>query len=383
MSGSAPLKLFFLTGEVSGDQNAADLLAVIKAKEPNLEIQAFGGEKLAAEGAKIRLESTHLGSLGLIEGLKRIIPYWLALRLLKQVFLEFHPHVFIPVDFRAFNVRTLPLAQEAKIPVMYYFAPAVWGVQGVKRFEILKRFNVHALVIFPFLKQFYEMGGVAHTVVGHPLLDKFPPNTRRTDLRKHLGGRNRPLVGLLPGSRNDEVRRLLPVLKEVITARPEWDFLILPARQAYVERFQKELGVDSVSVRIFQGERADFYGGCDALAACSGTATLEAALMGTPTAIIYKVGWLAAQLYKLLVKQQFVGMPNILAEREVAPELLQDGCTPAAILSYLDQWLSDPKAWATASAGVTSVRARLGEAGALNRAADAILARARQEAGGA
>jgi lipid-A-disaccharide synthase len=176
------------------------------------------------------------------------------------------------------------------------------------------------------------------------------------------------------------VRRLLPVLKEVVRRRPDWDFVILPARVSYETLFEETFRAEGERVWLWKGDRATLYGGSDVLAACSGTATLEAALCETPLVIIYKVGWLAAQLYKLLVKQKFVGMPNILAKAEVAPELLQDGCTPESILSYLDKWVGDPASWLAASEGLKVVRASLGEPGALERAADIILEEAAREA---
>ncbi len=373
-----PLRLFFLAGEASGDANAAYLVQQLKQEGVPVEVHAFGGERLAAEGAAIHLQSTDLGSLGLTQGLKRVPAYWRARRLLRRLLKELKPDLYVPVDFRAFNIRTLPFAQEAGVPVVYFFAPPVWGVQGIKRFVLLKEYGVHALLTFPFQKEFYEMAGVAHTAVGHPLLDRYPLDEPRAARRARLGGGEKPLVGLLPGSRGDELRRLLPVLAQVVARRPAWDFVLMPARQsqrAVLENFATQTGG---RVRLFWGEKADFFGGTDALAACSGTVTLEAALMGTPMAIIYKVGWIEAAIYRLLVKQPFVGMPNILAGREVAPELLQQDCSPEQILSHLDGWLRDKTLWETTSQGLLSVREKLGEPGALGRSARALVTLAEQ-----
>ena len=323
---------------------------------------------MRAAGVETMVDMTDLNVIGFSAVLRRLPRLLAALRRVREETERFRPHAAVLVDSPGFNFRLGPVLHRAGIPVFYYIAPQVWAWHP-ERARAMAAWVSRLAVVFPFEEPLFRDAGVPTTFVGHPLLEDLQPETSEAAFRAELRiAPDAPLLGLLPGSRPQEIRALLPTL-----LAPGLEAACLSG--AVGGRFESgggpacRLVTRTVSVHVVRERTRCVMAFARACAVASGTATLETALFGTPLVIVYRVGAVNYWIARRVVTLDRIGLPNIVAGETVAPECVQQDCTPERIAAALSPWLDDAVARATASAALAGVRRRLGEPGASRRAA--------------
>ena len=375
------LRVMISCGEPSGDLYAGALAAEILALEPGAIVTGFGSQRLRAAGASLVRDFSGLSVTGLTEALRVIPRSWQNYRALVDAADADPPDVFVPIDFPDFNFFVARALHKRGIPVVYYISPQLWAWRR-GRLKTMKRVADRVLVIFPFEKPFYDEAGVPATFVGHPLLELTGPPVARADfLGAHGLDPSRPVVALLPGSRRNELRAILPDMTRaaaIVNAHaPDTQFLVARAPHLDDDLFtplSDLIGVESV---IVEGQTDAVLASADVAMLASGTVTVQAALHGCPMVVVYRVGPLTYTLGKPLVHVDTYAMVNLIAERAVVPELIQDDFTPEAAARETLRLLTDRAHAERVRSDLAEVRARLGSAGASRRAAEAVIEVAR------
>lgn len=367
--------LMVVAGEHSGDRHAAALVRAFGRTGAAASWFGAGGPALAGEGAEILVPMEHLAVVGIGEVLSRLPSLWRDMGLLKEALSARRPDAVVLVDFPDFNFRLARKARALGIPVVYYITPQVWAWRkGRARF--LRDAVDLCLVIFPFEETFLRERGVNVRFVGHPLAELAgPPSPRGAFLGRHGLPLDKPVVALLPGSRASEVRRNLPILAEagsLLAGRRPGISLLVPWAEGLPDSLWEPFA--GGPLRRVAGEYLDVLGHADAAAVASGTATLEAALMGVPQVIVYRVKKITYEVGRRLVRIPRVGLPNVVLEREAVPERIQDAFTGPGVCGELERMLADGvQAKDRAAAIAAEVRNKLGEGQASARAARALV----------
>jgi lipid-A-disaccharide synthase len=363
-----------VAGEASGDQHAASLVHELRKRIPDVRVMGMGGAKMREAGVDIRFDSSGIGVIGTIEVIKHYREIRQALNLMKKLVREERPDLLVCVDYKEFNFR---LAREAKrygVKVLFYVSPQVWAWRSGR----VKKYGEavdHMAVIFPFEVPFYEAHGIPVTYVGHPLAGKVVPSVGKEEAQREFGLEpDRPIIGLLPGSRLNEIKRLLPVVLESASGLAKRftgaQFLLSQARSIDDDLLTEALAKSEVPIKVVKGRNVDVLQCCDAVITVSGTATLEVALSGVPMIIIYKVNPLTYWLGRRMIKIPFIGLPNILAGRSIVRELIQDDAS-AEIITIETARLLEDEAYASAMrADLAEVAMSLGDGGGSARLAE-------------
>ena len=367
-------------GEASGDLYAGALAVELQRLAPGVRLVGLGGEKLYTAGAELIADYRGLAVTGLIEALA-VVPR--SLGLLKRLRERMHkdrPDVLVVIDFPDFNFRLAAVARELGIPVVYYVSPQLWAWRP-GRIRVLEKIASKVLVIFPFEKAIYEKAGIPVEFVGHPLPDLIQVTESRERLLAAAGLDPKvPTVALLPGSRPNEVKTILPVLAEAATIIrqrvPSAQFVIARAPDLPSELFHTFNRYTGPSATI-AGRADDVLNACDVVATASGTATVQAALHERPMVIVYKLAPLTYLMGRRFVKLDTFGMVNLLAGRRIVPELIQHDFTPARVADETVSLLTDTARATEMRRALREVRDSLGEPGASRRAAEAVLEVAR------
>lgn len=386
MGDPAERRFLIVAGEASGDVHAARLVRELVAGGP-VDVRGAGGPNLRAAGVHTLVDMTELNVIGFSAVIKRLPVILRALKDLRAEAERFKPHAAILVDSPGFNFRLGPALKRAGIPVFYYIAPQVWAWHR-ERAKQMAAWVDHLAVVFPFEEPLFREAGVSATFVGHPLLEELAPEVSETQLRSELGlNATQRVLGLLPGSRPQEIRALMPVLMDATarlsSSRPELA-AVLPlapglepeavaaaahARLTVSAEGRITIERDGVTVRLVRGRTRSVMSVARACAVASGTATLETALTGTPLVVVYRVGALNYWIARRVVKLEHIGLPNIVAGEAIVPECVQHECTAERIAAILAPWLDDEAARTAAANQLLRVRERLGEPGASRRAA--------------
>lgn len=366
-------------GEASGDLYAGALVESLRALDPSVEVFGFGGDRLRESGATLIGDYHAVSVTGLVEALPKLPRSWQMLQALGRAARERRPDVFVAIDFPDFNFRLLPVMRKLGIPIVYYVSPQIWAWRA-KRLETIRRYVDRMLVIFPFETEIYAKAGVPVEFVGHPLVDLTKFVRPRAEFLASLGlSADRPVLALLPGSRANELRHVLPVLAAaaetiaavvrsvqfVIARAPSLDSALL----APVEAMRKA----GLTVAIADQVTDDVLAAADAVVTASGTATVQTALHDRPMVIVYRLSPLSYALGRRVVRVTTYGMVNLVAGRRVVPELIQDDFTPDAVAREAISLLTDADRVAAMRRDLAEVRAKLGAPGASQRAAAAIL----------
>lgn len=365
-------RILFVAGDPSGDEHAARVAAESKVR--GAEILAAGGPALRAVADRWLGDVVSQGVMGFWEPLKKI-PFFLNVlnRVIRPALREWEPQVVVPTDFYGFNRHVARSAKDAGRRVCYFISPQVWASRP-GRIQTLKKCVDRMLVIFPFEEKLYRDAGVPVTFVGHPLLDVLP------DVSASAPSNVEPRVGLLPGSRPSEVRRLLPVFLETADRMPAGTRFVLFAAptlsNAFYDRFLAGRRPGKHLLEVVRDENYSIRRGLDMALACSGTATLENALLGIPTVVAYKTSWPTYLLARTLVNVPYIAMPNILARKVLMPEHIQTRARPNELAEALVTLWKDGSARKAVRGELLALRGQLGGPGAARRAADAILGEA-------
>jgi lipid-A-disaccharide synthase len=361
-------------GEPSGDLYAAELVRHLKADVPGLASWGVGGDRLAAEGATLVAHIGELAVVGLLEVLRHIPTIRRAFRRVVEAADRDRPDAAVLIDYPDFN---LSLARELKrrgVPVVYYVSPQIWAWKR-GRIRTIRETVSRMLVIFAFEEALYRDAGVPVSYVGHPLVDLVrPAPDRGSFLRENGLDPKRPVITLLPGSRPMEVAHNLPRLlggvRRIVAERPDAQFLLAVA--PHLDAAKTASLCAGLPVRVIAGQAHAAVGAADVAIVASGTATVETALLGTPMVVVYRVAALTYALGRPFIRVPHFAMVNLIAEREVVPELMQGDFTPERVAAETLSLLKDNARSSRMREDLAEVRRRLGDPGATARAAKIV-----------
>ena len=366
--------IMIIAGEASGDLHGSCLIRELRRIKPNLTIKGIGGRGLQGVGVELLADISDMAVVGLTEVLFRLGFILKIFYKLKKIFRKEKPDLLILIDYSGFN---LPLAKAAKkegIKVLYYISPQVWASRR-GRIKTIRQTVDQMAVIIPFEPAIYEKEGVRATFVGHPLIDIVQRKYSRQEALKRydLNGEN-PIIGILPGSRPGEVKRLLPIMLEAAMllkqSSPSAQFILALADNLNPDVVSETVKQFPLDLKIIRNETYDVIGSSDAVMVASGTATLETALLETPMIIVYKVSELTYQIGKRFVYIDQIGLVNIIAGKPIVPEFIQGEADPRAMAGSLMTILTDQGIKEEMIAELHKIRAVLGEPGAAKRAAE-------------
>ena len=339
-------RVMLVAGEASGDLHAAKLVAGVLAKRSDIQFFGIGGNEMRKAGVDILVDSADLAVVGLFEVLAHRKVIFGALNKMQELLRTDPPDLLILTDYPDFNLRLAQTASQLGIKVLYYISPQVWAWREGRVKTIRERVDMMA-VVFPFEEKFYEKHQVPARYVGHPLTDEVSASAERDSLLQEFGLNSaNKTVGLFPGSRQSEIRRLLPIIlksaQQLKQHHPELQFLLPIASTLGADDIQpylldyKELDIKMISDRSY-----DVMEACDAIITVSGTVTLEIALLGKPMVIINKLAWLSYHIVKRLFKLEYIGLCNIVANECLVPELVQYDARPDNIAMEIEKMLYD------------------------------------------
>ncbi len=369
------LRLLLSCGEASGDLYAGALTRELKALSPDIAVAGLGGPELAKSGGDVLVDYRGLSVTGFTEIVARIPQLRAAKRRLIEHARAHRPDALVVIDYFGFNGRLAREAHALGIPVIYYISPQVWAWRS-GRIRTIREVTKKMLVIFPFEEAMYREAGVPVEFVGHPLVDLARSTTSRDVLLARLGLRtDAPVVGILPGSRPSELRRILPTLvdaaRAIRTRIPDAQFVFARAPHLDDRLFAPARGLTASA--IVEGETDAVLAASDVVLTASGTATVQAALHDTPMVVVYRVSALEYRIGRRFVTVDTFAMVNLIAGRRLVPELIQTDFTAQAVADEAVSMLTDPERTARIRQGLADVRARLGGPGGSRRAAQAIL----------
>ncbi|PIA70355.1 lipid-A-disaccharide synthase [Ectopseudomonas toyotomiensis] len=332
---SRPIRVALVAGEASGDILGSGLMQAIKQRHPDAEFIGVGGARMEAEGLKSYFPMERLAVMGLVEVLGRLFELLRRRRQLARDLIAAQPDVFIGIDAPDFNLGLELKLRRAGIKTVHYVSPSVWAWRQKRVLKIREACDL-MLTLFPFEAQFYDEHQVPVRFVGHPLADAIPQQADRAAAREALDlPQDEPVVALMPGSRGGEVARLGELFLEAAirlrALRPGIHFLLPCATPERREQLEQMLAGRDLPLTLLNGRSHEALAACDAVLIASGTATLEALLYKRPMVVAYRVAPLTYRILKRLVKSPYISLPNLLAERLLVPELIQDAATPEAL----------------------------------------------------
>ena len=355
-------RYYFIVGEASGDLHAANLIKELSLLDTDATFQGFGGERMQKEGLELTKHYQEMAFMGFWEVLINLSAIVKNFKQAKKELLEYKPEVLILVDYPGFNMRMAKFAKKHNIKVVYYITPQVWAWKE-SRVKKLKRDVDLLLPILPFERSFFAKHGIDVNYVGHPLLDAF----------KDLDSRNieseKPIIAILPGSRKQEIATSLPIMMEVAKSFENYQFIIAGA-PSISQDFYRQITKDSY-MPVLSNQTHALLKECKAAIVTSGTATLEAAILKVPQVVCYKTSSISYFLAKLVVKVKYIALVNLICDKEVVKELIQDDFNTDNLLNELNRILNKKNKTQILSDYDRLIRF-LGGVGASKRAADAI-----------
>ncbi len=360
------MKYYVIAGEASGDLHASNLIREIRNADQNAEFRGWGGDLMQQQGTVLVKHYRDLAFMGFLEvalNLRKILG---NLAFCKRDILEVNPDAVILIDYPGFNLRVAEFLHIQKIPVIYYISPQVWAWKQ-SRVKTIRKVVDKMIVILPFEKEFYARHGIEVDFVGHPLLDALTENTTGPVLP--LFGRR--LVALLPGSRQQEIKKVLPIMLSVVKDFPEIAFAIAGVPSLGEEFYKKRMpGSD---IPVVMNRTYDLLGQASAALVTSGTATLETALIGTPEVVCYKGGRVSYLIARQVVKVKFISLVNLIMDKLVVKELIQKDLNRQNLKDELNLLLNDKDYRRMVSHNYNVLRLKLGGPGASAKAAALIV----------
>ena len=357
--------VMILAGEASGDAHAAEFVESLKHLQPDIKLSGMGGRDMREAGVDLVFDSSNIAVVGLVE----VITHWgeikHAMNLIKAAMDETRPDLLVLVDYPEFNLKMAAHARELGIKVLFYISPQVWAWRP-KRIHKIGRLIDHMAVIFKFETEYYQRANIPVSFVGNPLVDKVKSSETVEVMRDKLGiNDDTKVVGLFPGSRNKEILNLLPLMLETAQAmaqrNPELGFVLPVANTLDFDAIEKQCQQSGLNIALTRDDIYDVIPCCDAIISCSGTVTLEIALLEVPMCIIYKMSWLSYQIMSRLVKIPHIGLANIVANQLVVQEFVQDEANVRNISGEIFKILEDDNYRARIKQGLAEVRANLGD----------------------
>ena len=368
-----PGTVMIVAGETSGDLHGSHLVRAMLGIAPDLQFRGIGGRRMQDAGVELMAHAADMAVVGLTEVIVKLNQIRRVLNLMKTSLKTRRPDLLILIDYPDFNLMLGQAAKACGVPVFYYISPQVWAWRR-GRIKKIRSIVDKMAVILPFEETLYREEGVDATYVGHPLLDTVRTKYSRQEALEKFGLREGvTTVGLLPGSRDTEIARLLPVMltaAEILLKKlPRVQFILPLAESLELSFVENLLGPSPVPVRVIRHDTYDAIGLSDIVIVASGTATLETALLGKPMVIVYKVSPVSYYIGKKVITVEHIGLANLIAGRTIVPELIQDEANPERIASEVINILNDRDRLDKMKADLTKIREALGQPGAAERAA--------------
>ena len=365
---NASFKVMISAGEASGDMHAANLVKALRQIAPETEFVGMGSDQLREVGCELLVDCADIAVVGIWEVVKNYGTIKKALNQLIAALKASPPDLLILVDYQEFNFRLAEKAKAMGIKVLFYISPQVWAWRPHRVHNMAKKID-HMAVLFPFEEKFYESAGVPCTFVGHPLVDEVKTTQSLEQSLVNYGlSKDEPIVGLFPGSRKSEVARVLPILldaaPELRKTKPSVQFVLPKASTIGDENIAPLLAQYSeLNVKDVRDKSYNVMQVCNAIMTASGTATLEIALMGIPNTIVYKIAPLSYWILKRMVKIDNIGLENIVAEKRIVQEFIQQDAEPKRIAVEVLRLLDDEDYRAIMIAELNKVKGKLGKEG--------------------
>ncbi len=369
-----PRRVLMVAGEASGDAQGGELAAALLRLSPSLELFGIGGQRMRAAGVRTFVDIRELSIMGLSEVAGGAPQIWRAYRETSAAIRQRPPDLIILIDFPDFNLRLARVAQRAGVPVFYYVSPQVWAWRKRRIRKICKRVD-RMVVVFPFETEVYRPHGLDVHFVGHPLAEGVRPDRSPAATREQYDlASDRPLVALLPGSREKEVRRVLPVMLEAagrLAARCSFALACAPGLDPNILR--TEVDASRLDIAIVSADTYNLIASSDVAAVTSGTATVECALLGVPMVVLYRMSAFTYRVARAMVRVPYVAMPNLLLGDGVVPELIQREASGERLAIELQRYLDSSELRAEVSSRLAGVRNALVRPGAAERVATLAL----------
>jgi lipid-A-disaccharide synthase len=370
-------RIMLVAGESSGDQHAANLFLELKKRLPTVQGIGMGSKKMAQAGIELQYDSSNIGVIGVVEVIKRYGEIRHALNRMKQLLLDQRPDLLICVDYKEFNFKLAGFAKKHGIKVLFYVSPQIWAWRPGRVVKYGKVIDMMA-VIFPFEVPFYEKENVSVRYVGHPSVDKVRAQRNiDDDLALYNLSADAPIIGILPGSRTDEINRMLPIMlkaAEIIQqAKPGTQFVLPQADTVSDELLQNSFQHSNIKVQAINNQFYDVVQCCDAVMTVSGTATLEIALLKVPMLVAYKLSFITYLLARVLVNIEFIGLPNIVVGKSVVQEFIQQEASPKNLAQEILHILDDNAYVESIKGDLQLVKEKIGTGGGSENMAELAL----------
>lgn len=370
-------KVMIIAGEASADLHAGKLVRNVLSKNSDIQFFGIGGNDMRNAGVQTLVDSAELAVVGLIEVLAHRKVIFGALHQMEDILHNDPPDLLVLIDYPEFNLRLARTAKECNVKVLYYIGPQVWAWRQ-KRVEIIRQRVDMMAVVFPFEESFYKDHNVPVEFVGHPLTDELIPVDDINKLKMEFGlATDKKVVGLFPGSRRSEIKRLLPVImdtaKQLDQRRTDIQFILPVASTLNEDDIRQKIEPYQLNIKIVKGQSHEVIQSCDAIITVSGTVTLEIALFGIPQVVINKVAWLTYHIVKPMLKIPYIALCNIVAGKQVVPELIQYDATPVKIIHEVERYLDEPTYTSKTKQELSAIRDRLGSGGGIGRIADLLI----------
>ena len=368
------MKYYIIAGEASGDLHAANLMKELKKQDENADFRCWGGDLMEAEGATIVKHYRDLAFMGFIEVLMNLRTIVRNLKLCKQDIEAYQPDALILVDYPGFNLRIADWAHQKGISIHYYISPQIWAWKQ-SRIHQIKRNVDHMYVILPFEKPFYKQFDYDVTFVGHPLLDaiaQFRDQQSKSDFRSKHNLSEKPIISLLPGSRKQEIKTVLPIMLSAQKYFPDYQWVIAGA-PSQDESFYQVFTKGNKDVYLVMNDTYGLLQESKAALVTSGTATLETALFEVPEVVCYKGSYISYLIARKLIKVKFISLVNLIMDRELVKELIQAELNEQNIKHELQALLTNPESIKTITTGYAELKEKLGGGGASAKTASSLL----------
>ncbi len=366
------MKYYILAGEASGDLHASNLMKAIKTQDPEAEFRAWGGDLMQQQGATLVKHINELAFMGFLEVALNIRTILHNIKLCKSDILAYQPDAIIFIDYPGFNLRIAEFAKKNNFRTIYYISPQVWAWHK-SRVQKIRRDIDKMLVILPFEEEFYARYNYPVEFVGHPLLDALQGHDSQQQasaFRQRHALSQAPIIALLPGSRKQEIAKMLKTMSEVSEHFPGYQFVIAATR-AHTEEFYRK-HTSGRPIRILFGETYNLLQNAHAAMVTSGTATLETALIGTPQLVCYKAAFLSYFIAKRLVDIKYISLVNLIMDQEIVKELIQHEFNTTRLVKELKNLTENSEYRKSIIDNYTTLRQKLGGSGASENAAKAI-----------
>lgn len=362
-------KIYIISGERSGDMHSGNLVHALKSLDSKLQFRGMGGQYSKDAGVYLALDYAEVSVMGFVEvvfGFRKVLK---ALALIKKDLLAYQAEALVLVDFGGFNMKVAAFATQHGIPVHYYIPPKVWA-WNQKRALSLKGATTQVYSILPFEPAFFAKFGMQVQYVGNPLLDEIKKFTPHDFFYQKNEFSYQPIVALLPGSRAQEVKAMLAKMIALVSDFPQVQFVVAGVDSLPAATYALAL---SKGIKVIYNQTYDLLSHAAAAVVTSGTATLETALFHVPQLVVYKTSWISYQIGKRLIRVPFISLPNLIADKPVVRELIQEDFSLVNLRQELDRLLSDTSYRQEMQAGYTLIRERIGEQQASERVAHLIL----------